>query len=69
MRLQRRNSIYFSSSLRCFNFLATPQTTITNQLVNLLQTLTKLSNLTRTTEARTRKPLQVTIKKQLQFLN
>ena len=49
----RRNSIYFSPTLRCFYFFATAQPTTYNQSESLLQTLTGQCNLTRTTEART----------------
>jgi hypothetical protein len=50
---RRRNSIFFSPSLRCFNFFATAQTTTDRQSDNLLLPLTGQYNLTRTTEART----------------
>lgn len=49
----RRNSNFFSPTLRCFNFLATAQPTTDKQSESLLQTLTGQRNLTRTTEART----------------
>ena len=49
----RRNSIYFSPSLRCFIFFATAQPTTDKRPVSLLKTLTGQRNLTRTTEART----------------
>jgi len=49
----KRNSIYFSPTLRCFNFFASAQPTADNQLDSLLQPLTGQCNLTRTTEART----------------
>ena len=49
----RRNSNIFSSTLRCFNFFATAQTTTDKHLESLLQTLAGQCNLTRTTEART----------------
>jgi hypothetical protein len=50
---QRRNSIFFSPTLRCFNFFATAQPTTDKQPESLLQPLTGQCNLTRTTEART----------------
>lgn len=49
----RRNSNFFSPTLRCFNFLATAQPTTDKQSDSLLQTLTGQCNLTWTTEART----------------
>jgi hypothetical protein len=49
----RRNSNYFSPTLRCFNFFPTAQSNTDKQSDNLLQTLTGQCNLTRTTEART----------------
>ena len=49
----RRNSNYFSPTLRCFNFFATAQPTTDNHSDSLLQTLTGHCKLTRTTEART----------------
>ncbi len=49
----RRNSIFFSPTLRCFNFFATAQPTTNKQSESLLQTLTGQCDLTRTTEART----------------
>ena len=49
----RRNSNFFSPTLRCFNFFATAQPTTDKQSESLLQTLTGQCNLTRTTEART----------------
>lgn len=49
----RKNSIYSSSTLRCFNFFATAQPTTDKHSESLLQTLTGQWNLTRTTEART----------------
>jgi hypothetical protein len=49
----RRNSIFFSPTLRCFYFFATAQPTTDKHSDSLLQTLTGQCNLTRTTEART----------------
>lgn len=49
----RRNSNFFSPTLRCFNFFATSQPTTDKQSEILLQTLTGQCNLTLTTEART----------------
>ncbi len=44
---------YFSSTLRCFNFFATPQLTIDKHPESLFHTSTGQTNLTRTTETRT----------------
>lgn len=49
----RRNSNFFSPTLRCFNFFATAQPKTDNHSDSFLQTLTGQCNLTRTTEART----------------
>jgi hypothetical protein len=49
----RTNSIIFSPTFRCFNFLANTQPTTDKQLDSLLQTLIGQCNLTRKTEART----------------
>lgn len=50
---QRRNSNYFSPTLRCFIFCATAQPTTDKQSESLLRTLAGHCNLTLTTEART----------------
>jgi hypothetical protein len=69
----RRNSILFSSTLRCFNFFATPQPTTDKQLNSLLLNLTGQCSLTRTTEARTGnsgfKKLAVQWLNQVQYFN
>ena len=49
----RRNSNFFSPTLRCFNFFATAQPMTDKQSDSLLQTLTGQCILTQTTEART----------------
>jgi len=48
-----RNSNFISPALGCFIFFATTQSTTDKQSDTLLQTLTGLCSLTRTTEART----------------
>ena len=70
----RRNSIFFSPTLRCFNFFATAQQPTTDNLLdNLLQNLTGQHDLTMTTEARTGnsgfKKLAVKWLNQVQFSN
>ena len=49
----RRNSIFFSPTLKCFNFFTNAQPTTDQQSDSLLQTLTGQCNMTQTTEART----------------
>ena len=49
----RRNSNFFSPTLRCFYFFAAAQPKTDKQSNSLLQTLTGQRNLTWTTEART----------------
>src|SRR3990172_1381580 len=49
----RRNSNFFSPTLRCFNFFATAQSTTDKHSDSLLQTISGQNNLTWTTEART----------------
>ncbi len=49
----KRNSNFFSSSLRCFNFFANAQPSTDKQSDSLWQTLIGQCNLTRATEART----------------
>jgi hypothetical protein len=49
----KRNSIFFSPTLRCFNFFAYAHPKTDEHSDSLLQTLTGQCNITRTKEART----------------